>query len=168
MSLETFVPEPVSPVVEIAGETLAIAPLKVGELPTFIRAIRPFAQHLTPDVIDWLACCSASAARSGLGAGGGYPQAARVGGGAGTGRGHSIERGGVRSERRFFYPAPGPGARAGGETGGDDWGALLQRLVGHGHRYPDVLNYTVAQVRAFSEAIERSERLELAASSRCW
>jgi len=51
MSLETFVPEPV--VVEIAGETLAIAPLKVGELPTFIRAIRPFAQHLTQDV-DWL------------------------------------------------------------------------------------------------------------------
>jgi hypothetical protein len=52
MSLETFVPEPI--VVEIAGETLSIAPLKVGELPTFIRAIRPFAQHLTQDV-DWLA-----------------------------------------------------------------------------------------------------------------
>lgn len=52
MTLETFVPEPV--VVEIAGESLEIAPLKVGELPAFIRAIRPFAQHLTEEV-DWLA-----------------------------------------------------------------------------------------------------------------
>ena len=51
MTLETFVPEPV--VVEIAGVSLAITPLKVGELPAFIRAIRPFAQHLTQDV-DWL------------------------------------------------------------------------------------------------------------------
>lgn len=52
MSLETFVPEPVT--VEIAGETVEIAPLKVGELPAFIRAIRPFAQQLTLEV-DWLA-----------------------------------------------------------------------------------------------------------------
>jgi hypothetical protein len=51
MTLETFVPEPV--VVEVAGETVEIAPLKVGELPAFIRAIRPFAQHLTEEV-DWL------------------------------------------------------------------------------------------------------------------
>lgn len=51
MTLEIFIPQPV--VVEVAGETLEIAPLKVGELPAFIRAIRPFAQHLTQDT-DWL------------------------------------------------------------------------------------------------------------------
>ncbi|MDP2430557.1 MAG: hypothetical protein Q8O33_00840, partial [Pseudomonadota bacterium] len=51
MTLDTFVPEPVA--LEIAGETVAITPLKVGELPAFIRAIRPFAQHLTGEV-DWL------------------------------------------------------------------------------------------------------------------
>lgn len=51
MTLETFTPQPV--VVDLAGESLEIAPLKVGELPAFIRAIRPFAQHLTEDV-DWL------------------------------------------------------------------------------------------------------------------
>lgn len=51
MTLETFIPQPL--VVDLAGEYLEIAPLKVGELPAFIRAIRPFAQHLTEDV-DWL------------------------------------------------------------------------------------------------------------------
>ena len=51
MTLETFVPDPV--VIDIAGDRVEIAPLKVGELPAFIRAIRPFAQHLTHDV-DWL------------------------------------------------------------------------------------------------------------------
>lgn len=45
---------PVPETVLIAGETLEIVPLKVGELPAFVRAIRPFAQALTQDV-DWLA-----------------------------------------------------------------------------------------------------------------
>ncbi|MDP2431462.1 MAG: hypothetical protein Q8O33_05475 [Pseudomonadota bacterium] len=52
MTLDTFVPEPA--VIEIDGEPVEITPLKIGELPVFIRAIRPFAQHLTQDV-DWLA-----------------------------------------------------------------------------------------------------------------
>ncbi len=51
MALETFIPQPV--IIDIAGESVEIAPLKVGELPAFIRAIRPFAQHLSEDV-DWL------------------------------------------------------------------------------------------------------------------
>lgn len=45
---------PVPETVLIAGETLEIVPLKVGELPAFVRAIRPFAQALTQEV-DWLA-----------------------------------------------------------------------------------------------------------------
>jgi hypothetical protein len=46
-------PAPLS--VDIGGDTVELTPfLKVGELPAFVRAIRPFAQHLTSDV-DWLA-----------------------------------------------------------------------------------------------------------------
>jgi hypothetical protein len=45
---------PVPETVLIAGEILDLVPLKVGELPGFVRAIRPFAQALTQEV-DWLA-----------------------------------------------------------------------------------------------------------------
>ena len=45
---------PLSSSIEIAGEVLELSPLKVGELPTFVRAIRPLAQHLGTEV-DWLA-----------------------------------------------------------------------------------------------------------------
>ena len=51
-SLDALPPVPVS--IDIGGETVDLTPLKVGELPAFVRAIRPFAQHLTSDV-DWLA-----------------------------------------------------------------------------------------------------------------
>jgi hypothetical protein len=44
---------PVPETVVIAGETIEISPLKVGELPAFLRAIRPFAEHLGAEV-DWL------------------------------------------------------------------------------------------------------------------
>ena len=43
------VPEPLV----IAGETLEISPLKVGELPAFARAVRPIASKITSDP-DWL------------------------------------------------------------------------------------------------------------------
>ena len=39
----------------INGETLAIKPLKVGQMPAFLRAISPVMQHLTKTEIDWLA-----------------------------------------------------------------------------------------------------------------
>ncbi len=45
---------PVPHTLEIAGETLELTPLKIGELPAFVRAIRPFAQHIGVEV-DWLA-----------------------------------------------------------------------------------------------------------------
>lgn len=41
---------PLSSSIEIAGEILELSPLRVGELPTFVRAIRPFAQHLGAEV----------------------------------------------------------------------------------------------------------------------
>ena len=45
---------PVPHTLEIAGETLELTPLKIGELPAFVRAIHPFAQHIGAEV-DWLA-----------------------------------------------------------------------------------------------------------------
>jgi hypothetical protein len=39
----------------LGHETLVIHPLKVGQLPAFLRAISPVMQHLTASEIDWLA-----------------------------------------------------------------------------------------------------------------
>ena len=47
----------IPPLVElsIGGETLILAPLKVGQLPAFLRAVGPILQKLTAPEIDWLA-----------------------------------------------------------------------------------------------------------------
>ncbi len=50
-TLATLPPVPESLV--IAGETLEISPLKVGELPAFARAVRSIASKVTSDP-DWL------------------------------------------------------------------------------------------------------------------
>jgi hypothetical protein len=44
-------PLPVS--IEIGGKALDLTPLRVGELPAFVRAIRPFAEQLTT-AVDWI------------------------------------------------------------------------------------------------------------------
>jgi hypothetical protein len=51
--LETLIPAGAE--VVINGEALAILPLKVGQLPAFLRAIAPVMQSLTGGEIDWLA-----------------------------------------------------------------------------------------------------------------
>ena len=51
--LETLIPQAVELVID--GEPLAIRPLKVGQLPAFLRAITPVMQYLGGDSIDWLA-----------------------------------------------------------------------------------------------------------------
>ena len=51
--LEELIPQ--STALAIHGETLAIKPLKVGQMPAFLRAISPIMQHLTRTEIDWLA-----------------------------------------------------------------------------------------------------------------
>lgn len=51
--LETLIPQAVQLV--IGGEPLAIQPLKVGQMPAFLRAITPVMQQLGCDGIDWLA-----------------------------------------------------------------------------------------------------------------
>ena len=51
--LETLIPAGAD--VLIAGEALTIRPLKVGQLPAFLRAITPVMQSLTAGEIDWLA-----------------------------------------------------------------------------------------------------------------
>jgi hypothetical protein len=38
----------------VGGETLAIKPLKIGQMPAFLRAVSPVMQHLTRAEIDWL------------------------------------------------------------------------------------------------------------------
>ena len=51
--LETLIPTGAD--VVIGGETLTIRPLKVGQLPAFLRAITPVMQQLNGGEIDWLA-----------------------------------------------------------------------------------------------------------------
>ena len=51
--LETLIPQAVELVID--GEPLAIKPLKVGQMPAFLRAISPVMQQLTSSEIDWLA-----------------------------------------------------------------------------------------------------------------
>jgi hypothetical protein len=49
----TFPPQPQS--LEIAGDTLALTPIRVGEVPALLAAIKPIAQHLVNGDPDWLA-----------------------------------------------------------------------------------------------------------------
>ena len=51
--LDTLIPQAVELVID--GEPLAIKPLKVGQMPGFLRAISPVMQQLTASDIDWLA-----------------------------------------------------------------------------------------------------------------
>ena len=51
--LETIVPQGIELLID--GEPLLIKPLKVGQLPSFLRAISPVMQQLTASEIDWLA-----------------------------------------------------------------------------------------------------------------
>lgn len=50
--LETLIPQPLE--LTVAGESLAIKPLKVGQMPAFLRAVSPAMAHLTRGEIDWL------------------------------------------------------------------------------------------------------------------
>ncbi len=45
---------PTSIELSVGGETVAVKPLKVGQLPAFLRTISPVLQHLTTTEIDWL------------------------------------------------------------------------------------------------------------------
>ena len=51
--LDTLIPTATT--VSVAGETLAIKPLKVGQMPAFLRAISPVMHQITATDIDWLA-----------------------------------------------------------------------------------------------------------------
>ena len=51
--LETMVPQGIE--LLIAGEPLLVKPLKVGQLPGFLRAISPVMQQMASTEIDWLA-----------------------------------------------------------------------------------------------------------------
>ena len=41
--------------ITLAGETVSVKPLKVGQMPAFLRAITPVMQQIGGDGIDWLA-----------------------------------------------------------------------------------------------------------------
>jgi len=51
--LDTLAPASVKLIV--AGEALALKPLKVGQMPAFLRAVSPVMQSLTKPEIDWIA-----------------------------------------------------------------------------------------------------------------
>ena len=51
--LEKLIPQ--DTLVQVAGETIAISPLKVGQLPAFLRVISPVMAHLSQPQINWLA-----------------------------------------------------------------------------------------------------------------
>lgn len=51
--LEKLIPSSVE--IAIKDEVLNIEPLKIGQLPTFLRAITPVIQQLTASQINWLA-----------------------------------------------------------------------------------------------------------------
>lgn len=41
--------------ITLAGETVSVKPLKVGQMPAFLRAITPVMQQISGEGIDWLA-----------------------------------------------------------------------------------------------------------------
>lgn len=51
--LEKLIPQATE--LAIHGETLAIMPLKVGQMPAFLRAITPVMHQLSGSEIDWIA-----------------------------------------------------------------------------------------------------------------
>jgi hypothetical protein len=51
--LDKLVPQAVE--ITLAGETVAVKPLKVGQMPAFLRAITPVMQQIGGERIDWLA-----------------------------------------------------------------------------------------------------------------
>ena len=51
--LDTLVPQGIELVID--GEPLVIKPLKVGQLPGFLRAISPVMHQISSTEIDWLA-----------------------------------------------------------------------------------------------------------------
>lgn len=51
--LDTLVPQGIELVID--GEPLVIKPLKLGQLPGFLRAISPIMQQISSTEIDWLA-----------------------------------------------------------------------------------------------------------------
>ena len=51
--LEKLIPQ--DTLVQVAGETIAISPLKVGQLPAFLRVITPVMAQLSQPQINWLA-----------------------------------------------------------------------------------------------------------------
>ncbi|MBU2770954.1 hypothetical protein HAQ02_06960, partial [Acidithiobacillus caldus] len=50
-AFDAFPPAPV--MLEVGGESLEITPIRVGEVPALIKAVRPFAGQLSADP-DWL------------------------------------------------------------------------------------------------------------------
>ena len=79
-------------------------------------------------------------------------------------RSHSARGGGLRRERGFFSAPGGAGdqPRERRPPAADAWADVIHRLVSAGHRYPDLLNYTLVQVRCFLATSDRAEREALA------
>ena len=44
----------------------------------------------------------------------------------------------------------------------DDWGYIVAILIKHGHTWGDIQTYTIAQIKMFSNAINRIEEIQSA------
>ncbi|ENZ78277.1 hypothetical protein OR214_01691 [Ralstonia pickettii OR214] len=159
--LETLIPQAAELVID--GEPLAIKPLKVGQMPAFLRAITPVMQQIGGDGIDWLALfgergddlLTAVSIAVGkprawvdeLAADEAILLAAKV----------------IEVNAEFFYPDGDASARRADRADGRDgsnrhgWFDTVQHLIAHGHRLPDILDYTLAQVRGFAAATARED-----------
>ena len=159
--LETIVPQGIELLID--GEPLLIKPLKVGQLPGFLRAISPVMQQMSSTEIDWLAlfgergddlltAVSIAVGKprawvDALDADQAILLAAKV----------------IEVNADFFYPDGDASARRADRADGRDgsnghgWFDTVQHLIAHGHRLPDVLDYTLAQVRGFAAATARED-----------
>ena len=147
----------------IDGEPLAIA-TKVSQMPAFLRAITPVMQQIGGDGIDWLALFGER--------GDDLLTAVSIAVGKTPPRGstHSMPtRPSLLAAKvlevnadftRTVMPRLDGLIAQTSAAGGSDhgWFDTVQHLIGHGHRLPDILDYTLAQVRGFAAATARGRR----------
>jgi hypothetical protein len=126
--LDILIPQAVE--LLIGGETLAIKPLKVGQMPAFLRAISPVMSHLTGSEINWLVMFGEH----------GEDLLSAIGIAVGKPRQWIDE---LAADEAILLAAKVIDA--------------VQRLIEHGHRFPHILDYTLGQVRGFLAACERSD-----------
>ena len=154
---------PIPETVLIGEETLDITPLKVGELPAFARAVRPVAAKLGPDP-DWLRLFSEEGESVILALAVACRRPPEWVAALALDDAIRLAQAVFEANADFLsFPwSRKSRGRARASAKGIP-GAMPSDGLHAGHHYPDVLGYTLAQVRAFLAACDRAERDDLAA-----